>query len=193
MISTIHRRWWQRTAFAAPLLLLATSNAHAECAAGSVPSNALRLQFATICWRGMDGIRNRNGTRSANGTRNTNDIIGTLTRDARFRSQFLTHSLPPLPSVAADESMAENARVPGIAGTSVKRTDSMSAPIDVQWRKVPGPAWVRNVPQWVTDNARYYHRRGLPLVQLWQSPRYQVALGLSNHGVPGVYFSQKLP
>jgi hypothetical protein len=50
-----------------------------------------------------------------------------------------------------------------------------------------------NVPDWVTETARNYRHRGLPLVDLWQSSHCMVALGLSNHGVPGVYFSQKLP
>lgn len=63
----------------------------------------------------------------------------------------------------------------------------------VRWRAVIGPEWVRNVPQWVIDDARNYKHRGLPVVHLWQSNQYQVALGLSNRGVPGVYFSQKLP
>jgi hypothetical protein len=65
--------------------------------------------------------------------------------------------------------------------------------LNVQWRNAPGPAWVGNVPDWVTDSARNYRHRGLPLVDLWQSSHYMVALGLSNHGVPGVYFTQKLP
>jgi hypothetical protein len=64
---------------------------------------------------------------------------------------------------------------------------------DVHWQSTPGPAWVQNVPDWVTSNAKYYRHRGLPLVHLWESSHYLVALGLSNHGVPGVYFSQKLP
>jgi hypothetical protein len=33
----------------------------------------------------------------------------------------------------------------------------------------------------------------LPVLHIWESSNYLVALGLSNHGVPGVYFSQKLP
>jgi hypothetical protein len=66
-------------------------------------------------------------------------------------------------------------------------------PLSVQWRNTVGPAWVASVPDWVTDTAKNYRHRGLPLVDLWQSSHYLLALGLSNHGVPGVYFSQKLP
>jgi hypothetical protein len=70
---------------------------------------------------------------------------------------------------------------------------SVGPQLNVPWRNVPGPAWVGNVPDWVTETARNYRHRGLPLVDLWQSSHYMVALGLSNHGVPGVYFTQKLP
>jgi hypothetical protein len=69
----------------------------------------------------------------------------------------------------------------------------IAARFDMRWQSSIGPAWVQSVPQWVTSDARNYHRRGLPLLQLWQSHHYLVALGFSNHGVPGVYFSQKLP
>jgi hypothetical protein len=75
----------------------------------------------------------------------------------------------------------------GESGTAVARQ------FDVQWKNTPGPAWVGTVPDWVTNTARNYRHRGVPLVDLWQSSHYMVALGLSNHGIPGVYFTQKLP
>ena len=84
--------------------------------------------------------------------------------------------------------------------TSAKLQDHTGSPIasrfDIPWQITPGPApaWVRqNVPQWITDNAKNYRRRGLPLLRLWESSHYMVALGLNNHGVPGAYFTQKLP
>jgi hypothetical protein len=49
------------------------------------------------------------------------------------------------------------------------------------------------VPSWVIDDAKNYKRRGLPILHLWESSHYLVALGLSSHGKPGIYFSQKLP
>jgi hypothetical protein len=83
--------------------------------------------------------------------------------------------------------------------TSAKSEAHTGSPIashfDIRWQITPGPApsWVQqNVPQWITDNAKNYRRRGLPLLRLWESPHYMVALGLSNHGVPGAYFTQKL-
>jgi hypothetical protein len=84
--------------------------------------------------------------------------------------------------------------------TSAKLEAHAGSPIasrfDIPWQITPGPApaWVQqNVPQWITDNAKNYRRRGLPLLRLWESSHYMVALGLNKHGVPGAYFTQKLP
>jgi len=68
----------------------------------------------------------------------------------------------------------------------------IAARFDLQWRDLRGPSFRENVPDWVIKNAVSYHRRGLPIVQLWQSTNYQLALGLSNHRVPGIYFMQKV-
>jgi hypothetical protein len=90
----------------------------------------------------------------------------------------------------ANSSPTESAAA---AGTSLERESGLEARFGVRWQTMPGPAWVQRVPSWVIQDARTYHRRGLPVLHLWESSNYLVALGLSNHGVPGVYFSQKLP
>jgi hypothetical protein len=87
--------------------------------------------------------------------------------------------------------MEPHAEMP--SAIEAQMTSPIASRFDVRWQASPGPAWVQNVPDWVTSNARNYRHRGLPLVHLWESPRYLVALGLSNHGVPGLYFSQRLP
>jgi hypothetical protein len=51
------------------------------------------------------------------------------------------------------------------------------------------PEWVS--PEWVRA-ARNFRRNGLPLVRLWESGHGLVALGLNPHGVPGIYFTQKV-
>jgi hypothetical protein len=78
-------------------------------------------------------------------------------------------------------------------GASSESESGLEARFGVRWQTLPGPAWVQRVPSWLVEDAKTYHRRGLPVLNLWQSSRYVVALGLSNHGVPGVYISQKLP
>jgi len=65
--------------------------------------------------------------------------------------------------------------------------------LDVHWQNNAVPLVVQSVPEWVTSTAKNYHRKGLPVVHLWESSNSLIALGLSNHGVPGLYFSQKLP
>jgi hypothetical protein len=65
--------------------------------------------------------------------------------------------------------------------------------LDVHWQNNAVPLVVQSVPEWVTSSAKNYHRKGLPVVHLWESSNSLIALGLSNHGVPGLYFSQKLP
>jgi hypothetical protein len=89
----------------------------------------------------------------------------------------------------ANSSPAESAAT----GAALERESGLEARFGVRWQTMPGPAWVQRVPSWVIQDAKTYHRRGLPVLHLWESSNYLVALGLSNHGVPGVYFSQKLP
>jgi hypothetical protein len=84
---------------------------------------------------------------------------------------------------------------PGTAGTrpemAASRTPNstpgaaFSVPID------QSPTWMRTAPTLV-HAVKQFRREGLPLVHLWQSQQYQLALGLSNHGRPGLYFTQKL-
>ncbi len=81
----------------------------------------------------------------------------------------------------------------GGRGTSSASDSGLEARFGVRWQSIPGPAWVQRVPSWVIEDAKTYHRRGLPILHLWESSSYLVALGLSNHGVPGIYFSQKSP
>jgi len=96
-------------------------------------------------------------------------------------------------AIAHDTRIEMEPRTDMPSATEAQMASPIASRFDVRWQTSPGPAWVQNVPDWVTSNARNYRHRGLPLVHLWESPHYLVALGLSNHGVPGLYFSQRLP
>ena len=63
---------------------------------------------------------------------------------------------------------------------------------DVHWTDTRD--WVHNPPEWVKA-ARNYKRQGMPIVHLLQSQDKSslLALGVSNRGKPGLYFTQKLP
>ena len=115
------------------------------------------------------------------------------------RSESVAHPLaPPRPSnlsvVVARGLRAEIERgaapQTSIAGSA---ESPIAARLALQWRNLRGPGWSDRVPDWVVKDAVNYRRRGLPLVHLWQSTNYQLALGVSNHRVPGIYFMQKVP
>jgi hypothetical protein len=75
----------------------------------------------------------------------------------------------------------------------VSTESAVAARLSLRWRNLQAPRWSGTVPDWVMKDAVNYRRRGLPLVHLWQSTNYQLAVGLSNHRVPGIYFLQKVP
>jgi hypothetical protein len=52
----------------------------------------------------------------------------------------------------------------------------------VRWQKPEIERVVRN-----------FRHQGLSLVHLWGSGRNVLAIGLSPHGVPGIYFTQRVP
>lgn len=92
------------------------------------------------------------------------------------------------------EDPVTGARVePSEQGMTPQIQTALQSRFDIRWRPNLGPEWVHSVPSWVIDDAKNYKRRGLPILHLWESSHYLVALGLSSHGKPGIYFSQKLP
>jgi hypothetical protein len=52
--------------------------------------------------------------------------------------------------------------------------------------------WVHNPPEWLKA-AKHYRKQGMPIIHLIQSKETLVALGVNNHGKPGLYFTRKLP
>jgi hypothetical protein len=54
--------------------------------------------------------------------------------------------------------------------------------------------WIHNPPEWL-QAAKNYKRQGMPILHLLQSQdkSTSLALGVSNHGKPGLYLTQKLP
>jgi hypothetical protein len=53
------------------------------------------------------------------------------------------------------------------------------------------PIHWQNAPEWVRT-ARTYRRGAIPIVHLWSSSSAVVAIGVSRHGVPGIYLTQKI-
>lgn len=59
---------------------------------------------------------------------------------------------------------------------------SAAGPISIHWQSKPE----------IVRVARQFRHNGLPLVRLWQSGPNLLAIGLNPHGVPGIYFTQKV-
>jgi hypothetical protein len=60
---------------------------------------------------------------------------------------------------------------------------SAAGPIRIHWQRQPE----------IVRVARQLRHNGLPIVRLWQSGPNLLAIGLNPHGVPGIYFTQKVP
>jgi hypothetical protein len=60
----------------------------------------------------------------------------------------------------------------------------------VQW--VDSRDWIHNPPEWLKA-VKDYRRQGMPIVHLMRSEHTLVAIGVSNHGKPGLYFTSRLP
>lgn len=60
---------------------------------------------------------------------------------------------------------------------------SAAGPISIHWQSQPE----------IVRVARQFRHNGLPIVRLWQSGANLLAIGLNPHGVPGIYFTQKVP
>jgi hypothetical protein len=63
----------------------------------------------------------------------------------------------------------------------------LHAPQGLHWQDASAP-----ISPTLVNLARNYHREGLPLVHLYEADRNMVAIGLNPHGVPGIYFTQKM-
>jgi hypothetical protein len=64
-----------------------------------------------------------------------------------------------------------------------------AAELRVPWDD--SPSWSRSAPT-LFHAARQLRRQGLPLLHLWQSQHFQLALGLNSRGRPGIYLTQKM-
>jgi hypothetical protein len=52
--------------------------------------------------------------------------------------------------------------------------------------------WIHNPPEWIKE-VKNYRKQGMPIIHLMESKQTLIAIGVSNHGKPGLYFTRKLP
>jgi len=179
------RRSQVRAGTCALLLLISLSGkAMAQCTWEPLSHAGANIASAAA-WQGV-----QSGCHGARSATPLDKPAGLIPAASRF-------SMAAARAVVTGDSRVENdSRFETNAKLEARTGSPIASRFDVRWQITsgPAPAWVRqNVPQWITDNARNYRRRGLPLLRLWESSHYMVALGLNNHGVPGAYFTQKLP
>jgi len=155
------------------MLLLFAREACAECApaaAANHPTTASRILEAACTRESVS----RTLSRSLNSTNTTN--VGSV-GSARWS----------MASALSAASIANQHGEDAELETPVQRSLS-----DVRW--ADSRDWINNPPEWVKA-ARNYKRQGMPIVHLLQSQDKStlLALGVSNHGKPGLYFTRKLP
>lgn len=166
------------SALAFLVLLWLAGNANAQCVPETLATRVAALSHAPASRPGSPGdLLSRVGCDSYSATHSL------AQRPVRNVSVVGARSLPAEVKRGAEpqSSIGESAESP------------VAARLSLRWRNLQAPPWSDTVPDWVMKDAVNYRRRGLPLVHLWQSTNYQLALGLSNHRVPGLYFMQKVP
>jgi hypothetical protein len=91
-------------------------------------------------------------------------------------------------SSALNEHRVGLSALPVASATSETRANATDSDhFAIHWQSHPD-----GVDPEVVRLARNYRHEGLPVVHLWQSGRSLLHIGLSPHGVPGIYFTQKM-
>jgi hypothetical protein len=105
------------------------------------------------------------------------------------RPLTLTLTAPRAPAMSMHrQPLALDAPRQGLIG---RETASQLAPTDTKGAVAFPIRWQKRTE--IERVARDIKHNGLPLVHLWGTGRSLLAIGLSPHGVPGIYFTQKVP
>ena len=134
----------------------------------SVPAGNARIS----CNRDSTSNVALSGTTASTTTSRLDDTIGA--------SHWLVASR------SAEQIATEN---PHIVGADTPVQHSLS---EVHWADARD--WIHNPPEWLRE-AKNYKRQGMPILHLMQSEDKNtlLAIGVSNHGKPGLYLTRKLP
>jgi hypothetical protein len=122
--------------------------------------------------------------RASNGLRSVSIARVTALAVPRAAAPTPASKVTPLDQPRTQPHQETNT-APGTDGTGESR---LPPALNIKWQTQAGPV----NPHEIVSQAHNIRRSGLPIVHLWQSQNNLVALGLSPHGVPGVYFTQRL-
>jgi hypothetical protein len=92
----------------------------------------------------------------------------------------LTATHGPGPRLSAEPALRTQSA--GEIRITSESAASAAGPISIHWQSNPE----------IVRVARQFRHNGLPIVRLWQSGPNLLAIGLNPHGVPGIYFTQKV-
>jgi hypothetical protein len=97
-----------------------------------------------------------------------------------------------IPKQTRPRSFAESAAAAGHLRdpeTGLPQSDAPNSYVGfpIKWENTPA-----NVSPQVVSIARNFRHNGVPILHLWGSGRNLLAVGFNPHGVPGVYFTQKM-
>ena len=115
-------------------------------------------------------------------------VIGSTAAILNTAFPALAASKIPMKSVRLDEPRptgAESRELPAAAGRDRKTVEHSPSGMAIQWRE---SREIVNAD--IVGLVRNYRRDGLPIVHLYQSTQNVLAIGLNNHGVPGIYFTR---
>ena len=98
---------------------------------------------------------------------------------------------PPQP-MPLDEPRATRVNSPGMPSLpeNYRERDAnppLSGTFPIQWRESR-----EIVSADIVSLARNYRRDGLPIVKLYETQQNRLAIGLNNHGLPGIYFTRHI-
>jgi hypothetical protein len=165
------------------MLLVFSREAPAQC----VPS-APAVARTNIPGHLIESIPMRNacGRESASRLLSSHNNVGTPPV-ALGQPSGIESSRWSLARARSAEQIADEQQRTVAVGTPVQQSLS-----EVHWADARD--WIHNPPEWVKA-AKNYRRQGMPIIHLMQSQDKStlLALGISNHGKPGLYLTQKLP
>lgn len=111
----------------------------------------------------------------------------------------LNLSMPPITAATVVQHRPQRLDEPGQARAGLQvlsvRTGGTGANDEGRSRVALAIHWHDDPPivsPQVASLVRNFRHSGLPIVHLWQSGRNLLAIGLSPHGKPGIYFTQQL-
>jgi hypothetical protein len=167
------------------LLLMFGREASAECTSTTPPAGRAVSPGHLI--ESMPSM----SVRAACGRDNTSHFITSRTAGS------IASAANPLSTIQSSRWSLASVRSAEQIASHPQRDAELETPVQqslsgVHW--ADSHDWIHNPPEWLKA-AKNYRRQGMPIIHLMQSQDKStlLAIGVSNHGKPGLYLTRKLP